>query len=184
VTGHRDAEYTEYVTARLPSLRRLALLLSQDSCRADDLVQAAIIKVYVQWSRAAAADNIDAYVNTIVVREFLHERRSSWSRRVSLTGELPERAALQVDHDRCMDLEAAVAALPPRQRATLVLRFYCDLNVDQCADLLGCTQGTVKSQTAKALSSLRRTMAARPDLPEAVGPTATISTTGRMPDHA
>jgi len=53
---------------------------------------------------------------------------------------------------------AAVAALPTRQRATLVLRFYCDLNVDQSAEILGCSPGTVKSQTARALDSVRRAL--------------------------
>ena len=56
-----------------------------------------------------------------------------------------------------IDMRAALARLPRRQRATLVLRFYCDLTIDQAAELLGCSPGTVKSQTAKALSSLRRT---------------------------
>ena len=57
-----------------------------------------------------------------------------------------------------LDLRAAVAALPARQRATLVLRFYCDLNVDQSAAVLGCSPGTVKSQTARALDSVRRAL--------------------------
>ncbi len=59
------------------------------------------------------------------------------------------------DHDTALDLRAALAALPRRQRATLVLRFYCDLNVDQTAHVLSCSPGTVKSQTAKGLRSLR-----------------------------
>ena len=143
---------------RLPALRRLALLLCQDRHRADDLVQQAIIKVYVHWTKAAGADNTHAYVNAILVREFLHERRSSWATRVSLTDQVPDSAALATDPDGTMDLQAAVAALPPRQRAALVLRFYCDLNVDQSAHALGCSPGTVKSQTAKALDSLRRVM--------------------------
>ena len=155
MTSQRDHDYIEYVTLRLPALRRLALLLCQDLHRADDLVQQAIIRVYLHWPKAARAGNIDAYVHTIVVREFLHERRSSWTRRVSVTGDLPDTPAATPDQDWSLDLRAAVAALPPRQRAVLVLRFYCDLSIDQTAHALQCTPGTVKSQTAKALGSLR-----------------------------
>jgi RNA polymerase sigma-70 factor (sigma-E family) len=155
VTGQRDADYSEYIGARLPALRRLALLLCQDRHRADDLVQQAVIRVYVRWGRASAADNIDAYVNAILVREFLHERRSGWTRRVRVTDQLPDAPILTSDHDGLMDLQAAVAALPPGQRAVLVLRYYCDLNIDQTAAALGCSTGTVKSQTAKAVATLR-----------------------------
>jgi RNA polymerase sigma-70 factor (sigma-E family) len=155
VTTQRDADYTEYVEFRLPALRRLALLLCQDRHRADDLVQQAVIKVYVHWAKASAADNIDAYVNAILVREFLHERRSGWTRRVSVTDQLPDEPILTADRDGLMDLQAAVAALPPGQRAALVLRYYCDLNVEQTAAALGCSTGTVKSQTSKAIAALR-----------------------------
>jgi RNA polymerase sigma-70 factor (sigma-E family) len=163
VSAARDAEYTEYVSARLPALRRLAVVLCQDWQRADDLVQATITKLYVHWGRASAADHVDAYARAVLVREFVHERRSSWVRRVSLSGgvtdrEVTDRPAAAVDHDAALDLRAAVAALPPRQRSTLVLRFYCDLNVDQSARLLGCSPGTVKSQTAKALNALRQAL--------------------------
>jgi RNA polymerase sigma factor (sigma-70 family) len=65
------------------------------------------------------------------------------------------------DPDTALDVRGALASLPPRQRATLVLRFYCDLNVDQAARVLGCSTGTVKSQTAKALAGLRRALEAR-----------------------
>lgn len=78
MTAQRHAECDEYVTVRLPALRRLAYLLCQNWHTADDLVQSAIVKVYMYWAKAAAADNIDAYVNTILVREFLREQRSSW----------------------------------------------------------------------------------------------------------
>jgi RNA polymerase sigma-70 factor (sigma-E family) len=158
MTADRDTEFADYVGARLPSLRRLAVLLCQDWHRADDLVQAAITKLYVHWPRAKAADNIDAYVRAIVVREFLRERRSSWARRVTLSDRVPDEPSASHDSDASIDLQAAIAALPFRQRATLVLRFYCDLNVDQSAQVLGCTPGTVKSQTAKALATLRRTL--------------------------
>jgi RNA polymerase sigma-70 factor (sigma-E family) len=168
VSASRDAEFTEYASARLPALRRLAVVLCQDWQRADDLVQATITKLYVHWDKARAADHVDAYVRAVLVREFVHERRSSWARRISLTGGMADRPAGEVDHDAALDLRGAVAALPPRQRAVLVLRFYCDLNVDQSAQVLNCSPGTVKSQTAKAISALRRALAAghgaRPDV--------------------
>ena len=154
----RDAEYTEYVAARLSSLRRLAAVLCDDWQRADDLVQATLIKLYVHWGRVRAADHADAYARAVLVREFVHERRSTWVKRVSLSGTVTDSPAAAVDHDAGLDLRAAVAALPARQRATLVLRFYCDLNVDQCAEILGCSPGTVKSQTARALDTVRRAL--------------------------
>lgn len=168
----REAEFTDFVSARLASLRRLAMLLSQDWHRADDLVQAALTKLYVKWPRAVAADNIDAYVRAIVVREFIDERRSSWLTRVTLSDQPPDRQADPPDTDSAIDLQAAMSALPARQRATVVLRFYLDLNVHQTAQLLGCSPGTVKSQTARALDTLRRILG--PDqqlLPPAVAAT-------------
>jgi RNA polymerase sigma-70 factor (sigma-E family) len=171
MTQSREAEFADFMATREASLRRLAILLSQDWHRADDLVQAAITKVYVHWAKAKAADSMDAYVRAIVVREFLDERRSSWIRRVTLTGQLPDRPAAGPDRETSLDMQAALAGLPPRQRATLVLRFYCDLPVEQAAQVLGCTPGTVKSQTAKALNSLRT----------ALGVTADTADTGLPP---
>jgi RNA polymerase sigma-70 factor (sigma-E family) len=164
MSSDRDAEFTEYMSARMPSLRRLARLLCQDWSRADDLLQVAMTKTYVHWSRASGADNIDAYVRAILVREFVQERRTSWAQRVTLASRPIESTADSADHDGALDLRAAVAALPPRQRAVLVLRYFCDLNVDQTAQALGCTPGTVKSQTAKALSSLRARVGSAYDL--------------------
>jgi RNA polymerase sigma-70 factor (sigma-E family) len=158
VTSGRDTEYTEYVAARLPSLRRLAMVLCDDWQRADDITQATLTRLYVHWGRAREARHADAYARAVLVREFLHERRSGWARRVTLRGALPDAPAAPVDHDAALDLRTAVAALPARQRATLVLRFYCDLSVDQCAEVLGCSPGTVKSQTARALHAVRRAL--------------------------
>lgn len=93
MTSSRDAEFADFVATREASLRRLAIVLCQDWHRADDLVQAAITKLYVHWPKAKAAGNLDAYVRAIVVREFLDERRSSWIRRVTLTSQLPDRPA-------------------------------------------------------------------------------------------
>ncbi len=158
MSARRDQEFTDYVAAKLGSLRRLAYLLCQDADHVDDLVQAAITRLYVHWGRASAVDNLDAYTRTILIRVFLRDRQSGWATRVSLNGELPDAASVAADHDSAIDVRAALATLPPRQRATLVLRFYCDLTVEQTARLLGCSAGTVKSQTAKGLTALRTTI--------------------------
>ena len=97
------------MAAREASLRRLAILLCQDWHRADDLVQAAITKLYVHWPKAKAADSMEAYVRAIVVREYLDERRSSWIRRVTLTSQLPDRPAGGTDPEASLDMQAALA---------------------------------------------------------------------------
>jgi RNA polymerase sigma factor (sigma-70 family) len=124
-------------------------------------------RLYLRWEKAAGADSIDAYVRTILVREFIRERRTNWARRVSVTDRPPDLPAPPPDREDFLDLRAAVAGLPPRQRAVMVLRFYCDMNVDECARTLGCAPGTVKSQTAKALAALRRVLGSAPDSPSA-----------------
>lgn len=153
--SRRDDEFTEFVAARLPAVRRVAHLLCQDWHRTDDLVQVAITRLYVHWDRAMVMDNTEAYLRTILVREFLSERRSGWARRVSIGAQPPDRADAGPDHDAVIDLNAALAVLPAGQRAAVVLRYYCDLTVEQTAQVLGCTPGTVKSQTARGLGSLR-----------------------------
>ena len=138
------------------ALRCVAYLLCQDWQRADDLVQTAVTRLYVHWDRVRGMEHTEAYARTILVREYLSEQRSGWARRVSLDVPVPDTAGQAPDTETMLDMRAALAGLPPRQRATLVLRFYCDLNVDQTAELLGCSAGTVKSQTAKGLAAMRR----------------------------
>jgi RNA polymerase sigma-70 factor (sigma-E family) len=156
MSAARDDEFTDYVAARLPWLGRVAYLLCQDRHRAEDLVQAAITRLYVHWRRAAAADNLDGYMHTVLVRVYLSEQSTAWSRRVRLLPEVPDDIAGMADLDADLDLRAALTLLAPRQRAAIVLRYYCDLSVDQTAAILGCSAGTVKSQTARGLDALRR----------------------------
>lgn len=183
----RDAEFTEYVQARLGWLRRVAYLLCQDWHRADDLVQAVVTRLYVRWGQARSADQIDGYVRAMLVREFLAERRSGWSRRVTLARRVPDAPGPALDFDTALDMRSALVLLPPRQRATLVLRFYCDLTVDQAAQALGCSPGTVKSQTAKGLAALGRLL--EPDGAPGPGRRSPASPTPRParfeegPDH-
>jgi DNA-directed RNA polymerase specialized sigma24 family protein len=118
----RDAEYTEYVQGRLPWLRRIAYRLTQDWQVADDITQVAITSLYTHWNRARDASSTDAYARTILVRAFIAECRSPWTRRVQLGGGYPEHAAASADQDARMDVRAALAALPPRQRASSAVR--------------------------------------------------------------
>ncbi|GIG86896.1 SigE family RNA polymerase sigma factor [Plantactinospora endophytica] len=156
-----EAEYLEYVTARLPSLRRLAYSLCGDDHQADDLVQEAATKLFLHWSKAARATHLDAYVRSIVVRTFLDGQRKGWWR-VLLTGTAPDPRQTE-DHgaeDR-LELRRALAGVPARQRAVLVLRYLHDLPVDEVAEILGCSTGTVKSQTSHGLKALRRLLGDR-----------------------
>jgi RNA polymerase sigma-70 factor (sigma-E family) len=151
-----DTEFTKYVTAKASWLRKVAYLLCGDWHRADDLVQTAITKLYVHWNQARKAWNLDGYARTILVNTFLAEQRSSWRRRVVLRDRDDAPAAAATDLDASLDLRAALAQLPPRQRVAVVLRYYCDLSIDDTAREMGCSPGNVKSQSARGLDSLRR----------------------------
>ncbi|MEU4238153.1 SigE family RNA polymerase sigma factor [Actinoplanes sp. NPDC026619] len=151
-----DAAYLAYVHGRIPALRRVAYLLSGNEHQADDLVQETITKLYARWPRISAVENVDAYVHTMMVRAFLDEKRRGWWR-VRLWGAAPDRAASApaAAEDRTV-LRAALAKVPPRQQAVLVLRFLCDQPVSEVAEILGCSEGTVKSQTSHGLNALRK----------------------------
>ena len=151
-----DAEYLAYVHGRTTGLRRTAYLLCGDEHQADDLVQETITKLYARWPRISAVENIDAYVHTMMVRAFLDEKRRGWWK-VRLFGAPPERPATVAGQaeDRTL-VRAALAKVPPRQQAVLVLRFLCDLPVAEVAVILGCSEGTVKSQTSHGITALRK----------------------------
>jgi RNA polymerase sigma-70 factor (sigma-E family) len=185
MTAPPEDEFAAYAAASIPSLRRLALLLCRDWHGADDLVQATLAKLCLHWHRAAAADSTDAYVRAILVREFVRGRRAAWSRRVSITDHPPELPATAPDLDSLLDLQAALVALAPRQRAVLVLRYYCDLDVNQSAHALGCTPGTVKSQTSKALAALRQILGPDSRFPSESASSAGDSRSSKeVPGHA
>jgi RNA polymerase sigma-70 factor (sigma-E family) len=157
-----DEEFTTFVRPRLPRLRRAAYLLCGDWVRGDDIVQRALTDAYVHWGRVRRADNPDAYLHTVLVHRFIDDRRGRWSG-VALVETVPERAepsgAQPADVDQALDVRAALARLAPRQRAVLVLRFLCDMSVADTATALGCSIGTVKSQTSVALEAMRRQLA-------------------------
>ena len=153
-----EAEYVEYVTARLAALHRAAFLLcGGDTDRADDVVQATITRLYQRWRQASRADNLDAYVHRMLVHTFVDEKRRAWSKVRLLPWTVDSLAGVepQADVDDRNTLVAALRTLPPRQRAVLVLRFLLDRPVEEVAEILGCSEGTVKSQTSRGLAVLR-----------------------------
>jgi RNA polymerase sigma-70 factor (sigma-E family) len=148
--------FRDFVTARQHGLLRRAWLLTGDWASAEDLVQGALLRVWPRWSRISATGQEDAYVRKVMLNLYLSGRRRRWSHEAP-TADLPEVLSLDsyADVDVRVALTRAVAALPPRQRAVVVLRFVEDLSESQTADALGCARGTVKSQTSKALATLR-----------------------------
>ncbi len=142
-----------------------------DPHRGDDLVQQTITKLYARWSVAAKAHNLDAYVHRILIRVFLDERRLSWSgvrlgHVPSDRSDIPRGASpVATNVEDRLILHAALAKLPARQRAAVVLRYLADHSVDEVAEILQVSPGTVKSQTADGLAALRRLLADRPTDP-------------------
>jgi RNA polymerase sigma-70 factor (sigma-E family) len=155
-----EPEYAEYLKARMPRLHRAAYLLCGDAHRADDLVQATALTLYLRWDKIRAVDNVDAYVHRMLVRQFLGQRRLAWAR-VLLTDKPPERDASSGTtsvEDRDL-VTNALAQLPKGQRTVLVLRYFCDQSVEATAAALNCSTGNVKSQSNRGLATLRRLMA-------------------------
>jgi len=150
-----ERDYVEYVTARLPRLHRTAYMLCGDRYQADDIVQSTVMSLYSNWKRAAGADNIDAYVQRILVRRYLDERRRRWSK-VMLGDRLPERpTGPEYSVEERDSLMSALRSVPKGQRAVLVLRYFDDLSIEETAAVLGCSTGNVKSQCARGLAALR-----------------------------
>jgi len=158
-----DDEFTEYVTSRMEHVRFTAYLLCGDWHEAQDLTQTAFVKLYLVWRRISHSDPIDAYVHTIVVRTYLNERRRLWRKRERLTALAPEPPPQPVTApEQRMLVWHALAQVPRRQRAALVLRYWEDLSLVETAERLGCSVGTVKSQCARGLRTLRQLLQDQP----------------------
>ena len=153
-----EQEFAEFFVARRDAVRRSAYLLCGDWHRADDLAQTAFVSLHRRRRKIRDKQALDAYVRRTLVHAVIDESRRPW-RRERFTDEVPETPAGGPDvGDRVATRSALLAGLrkvPPRQRAVLVLRFLEGLDVSGVAEALGCSEGTVKSQTARGLATLR-----------------------------
>jgi RNA polymerase sigma-70 factor (sigma-E family) len=152
-----EAAFVEFAQAARGRLRRTAYLMCGDWDQASDHVQEGLIRVYVAWPRLTRAGGELAYARKAVVSAFLdHARRRSSK---ELPGEPDASVPSPQDVAESVTARAALMSaltdLPARQRACVVLRYFEDLSVAETAALLGCSEGTVKSQTSRALVSLR-----------------------------
>jgi RNA polymerase sigma-70 factor (sigma-E family) len=159
-----DPAFEDFVRGRSSALLRTAVLLVGDLHQAEDLVQEALWRTHRHWRSAAA--NPDAYARRVLVN-LTHDRHRRRVRRVAETSLEPELHAVAVDEVTALlardELVSALRQLAPRQRATLVLRFWEDLSIEDTAAILDCAPGTVKSNTSKALERVRTLLAAVPD---------------------
>ena len=155
--NERDEQFHSFVLSHRAGLVRTATLLTAgDRHLAEDLVQSTLTKLYVAWPSFRRADNPEGYLRRTLVNAFTDEKRRWWRRHERTVAVLPDAKPHLAASDEGNDgLRTALRELPPKMRAALVFRYFYDLDVADTADALGCSEGTVKSQTARALEKLR-----------------------------
>jgi RNA polymerase sigma-70 factor (sigma-E family) len=156
VPEDKDTEFLAFVTMSRRELRQVAFLMCRDWHQAEDLTQDALVSLYAAWDRVEVRTRLLPYARRILVRKLLDERRRPWRREVAAT--VPDHhdpGAATHDLGERQMLLALLAHLAPRRRACLVLRYFDELSVAETAETLGCSEGTVKSQTSRALAELR-----------------------------
>lgn len=164
-----DETFREFVAARGAVLHRLAYLMCGSWAAADDLLQEALVKCYVRWEKINR--NPEAYVRRVLVTCAIDERRRP-HRREHPIADVPDCPSSRDDHaevDARLAARDALQALPPGQRAAVALRYWVGLDLAEVADLLGCSVGTVKSQSAKGLATLRLAIQQRQHVTEESG---------------
>jgi RNA polymerase sigma-70 factor (sigma-E family) len=154
--GTDTPTFEEYAAAAWPSLYRYAYLLAGNHPDAEDVAQQTLIKAHRAWTRVASSDSPNAYVRRMLTNTYLSGKRPRARSLELLTDELPEKPAAPPATDQGRQaLWPHVTALPPRQRAVIVLRYFEDLSEAEIADVLGCSRGNVKSTAHRALKALR-----------------------------
>jgi RNA polymerase sigma-70 factor (sigma-E family) len=153
-----DEDFVQFVEARQAVLRRIAYAVCRDDARAEDVLQEALVKLYLAWSRVGGTGREEAYARRIIVNADLDQRRRPWHRRrtsvpVELL-DLPARDGATTE-DR-LELLAELRLLPAMQRRTVVLRYWLGFSVEATAHELSISEGTVKSHASRGLATLRQ----------------------------
>ncbi len=147
--------FERFVAERGRHLWRAAWLLIADDHHAEDLVQIALTKTYGRYSSLNDDRKFEAYVRTTIYRTFVSRwRLKSWKAE-SLRAEVPEATAGESANDMRIDVLRALNSLPRRQRAVLVLRFFEDRSTGEVSEILGISEGTVKSYVHRGCAALR-----------------------------
>jgi RNA polymerase sigma-70 factor (sigma-E family) len=154
------AEFEQFVDGHGRELRRTAFLMCGDWQRAEDATQDARVKLYVAWSRLERAGGLRSYAHRAVTTAVLDQGRRPWRREVVGAAVPDARSDPTAVVDRRLAVLAALQELPQRRRQCVVLRYFADLSVEDTALHLGISQGTVKSQTARALEQVRASLVA------------------------
>jgi RNA polymerase sigma-70 factor (sigma-E family) len=150
-----DADFREFARARALVLRRTAYLLCGDWHLAEDLVQNALVKLYRVWPKISRRGPVDNYARQVLLRCWLDERRRPWRHRERRDGVVPDQPSPALETGISAPLLRALAEVPPKQRAAVVLRYCADLPAADVAEVLRCSEGTVRSQAARGLETLR-----------------------------
>jgi RNA polymerase sigma-70 factor (sigma-E family) len=157
-----EESFRRFAVEHAARLRRSAYLYCGDWHLAEDLMQSTLIKIYRSWARILKDESLTNYSRTVLLRTWLDEKRRPWRRSEWTSDAVPERRddargpADSADRLWAQDVvHEGLLRLPPKQRAVVVLRYFDDLSVAEAAQVMGCSEGTVKSQTARGLEALR-----------------------------
>ncbi|MFC4858885.1 RNA polymerase sigma factor [Actinophytocola glycyrrhizae] len=157
-----EESFRRFAVEHAARLRRSAYLLCGEWHFAEDLMQQTLIKIYRSWARVQKEDSLVNYGRTVLLRTWLDEKRRPWRRSEQTEAAVPDHRDDARGPDDSPErlwardlVHQGLLRLPPRQRAVLVLRYFDDLSVAETAAVMGCSQGTVKSQTARGIEAMR-----------------------------
>jgi RNA polymerase sigma-70 factor (sigma-E family) len=159
-----EADFVTFAGVSTRRLRSTAFGMCRDWHLAQDLTQVTLVKLYAGWARASKADSLEAYAHTTLLRTYLDHRRRRSSTEHTVAMPVEALATVPEHHDTAdlrLTMLDALAQLPPRDRAILVLRFWEDRSVERVAEVLGVPVAVVKTQTRRSLAKLRELLGAQ-----------------------
>lgn len=175
----RDTALVELVRTRGDQLVRYAFLLTGDVAAAQDVVQDALVKVFVRLRGRPQPEFLEAYVRRAILTVYIdgYRRRRQWAQIEHVLAEPESRQGLDADTAARLDLHAALGTLAPQERVAVVLRYFADLTVPEIAEDMGLAQGTVKRYLSNAVGKLEQRLGPMPSVRTETSETLTVTTT-------